>query len=83
MMLSSSKTADPLRNLLTLQHVVGIGAVVCPLLLAAVALTAPGALLPSEEPKAMFVVFLLVATSLGLDAFVAQHLTRGRRRSGR
>jgi hypothetical protein len=70
---SSPKTADPLRKILSLQHAVRVGAVVCPLILAVLVLTVPGALLPSEEPTAVGAVFLLVAASLGLDSFGLAH----------
>lgn len=74
MLPSSPKTADQLRNLLTLQHAVGGVAVVCPVLIALVVMFIPEAVSPSEEPLVMLGAGLFVAASLGLDSMVARRM---------
>ncbi|MFO0629944.1 MAG: hypothetical protein U0325_30540 [Polyangiales bacterium] len=71
---SSSVTADHLRNLLTLQRAVGVGAVVCPVITAVVVLSDPDIIPLTMDSTVMLVAFVFVAGSLGLDALVAERM---------
>ncbi|MFO0629943.1 MAG: hypothetical protein U0325_30535 [Polyangiales bacterium] len=71
---SSPETADPFRNLVMLQQTVGVCAVVCPTVFAVVVLSLPELVPPSMDPSLTLGAFALVASSLGLDALVAQRV---------